>query len=90
MKKQTMSRIILAFVLFMTIILFAAILSGCNKQLVDLTYSYETAVISLPNGEVVEGKVNSWTDFDDGDQIQVKIDGKTYLVHSSNIALISD
>lgn len=90
MKKQTMSRIILAFVLFMTIILFAAILSGCNKQLVDLTYSYETAVISLPNGEVVEGKVSSWTDFDDGDQIQVKIDGKTYLVHSSNIALISD
>jgi len=90
MKKQTMSRIILAFVLFMTIILFAAILSGCNKQLVDLTYSYETAVISLPNGEVVEGKVSSWTDFDDGDQIQVKIDGKTYLVHSSNIALISN
>ena len=90
MKKQTMSRIILAFVLFMTIILFAAILSGCNKQLVDLTHSYETAVISLPNGEVVEGKVNSWTDFDDGDQIQVKIDGKTYLVHSSNIALISN
>ena len=90
MKKQTMSRIILAFVLFMTIILFAAILSGCNKQLVDLTYSYETAVISLPNGEVVEGKVSSWTDFDDGDQIQVKIDGKTYLVHISNIALISN
>lgn len=90
MKKQTMSCIILAFVLFMTIILFAAILSGCNKQLVDLTYSYETAVISLPNGEVVEGKVSSWTDFDDGDQIQVKIDGKTYLIHSSNIALISN
>lgn len=90
MKKQTMSRIILAFVLFMTIILFAAILSGCNKQLVDLTYSYENAIISLPNGEVVEGKVSSWTDFADGDQIQVKINGKTYLVHSSNIALISN
>lgn len=90
MKKQTMSRIILAFVLFMTIILFAAILSGCNKQLVDLTYSYENAIVCLPNGEVVEGKVSSWTDFADGDQIQVKINGKTYLVHSSNIALISN
>ena len=42
------------------------------------------------NGEVVEGKVSSWTDFEDGDQIQVKIDGKTYLVHSSNVVLISD
>lgn len=65
-------------------------LTGCNKQMVDLTYSYERAILSLPNGEVVEGKVSSWTDFEDGDQIQVRIDGKTYLVHSSNIVLISD
>ena len=66
------------------------VLAGCNKQMVDLTYSYERAVLSLPNGEVIEGKVSSWTDFEDGDQIQVRIDGKTYLVHSSNIVLISD
>ena len=65
------------------------ILAGCNKQMVDLTYSYEYAIIGLPNGQVVEGKVSSWTDYQDGDQIQVKIDGKTYLVHSSNVVLIS-
>ena len=64
--------------------------AGCNKQLVDLTYSYEYAILGLPNGEVVEGKVSSWTDFEDGDQIQVRIEGKTYLVHSSNIVLISN
>ena len=75
--------LVLALLLVMT-------LSACNKQMVDLTYSYERAVLSLPNGEVIEGKVSSWTDFEDGDQIQVRIDGKTYLVHSSNIALISD
>ena len=63
---------------------------GCNKQMVDLTYSYERAILALPNGEVIEGKVSSWTDFEDGDQIQVRIEGKTYLVHSSNIVLISD
>ena len=68
----------------------ASLTVGCNKQMVDLTYSYEYAIIGLPNGEVVEGKVTSWTDFEDGDQIQVKIDGKTYLVHSSNVVLISD
>jgi len=71
-------------------VLGLAVLTGCNKQVVDLTYSYEYAILSLPNGEVVEGKVSSWTDFEDGDQIQVKIDGKTYLVHSSNIVLISE
>lgn len=68
----------------------ALILAGCNKQMVDLTYSYEYAIIGLPNGEVVEGKVSSWTDFEEGDQIQVKIDGKTYLVHSYNVVLISN
>ena len=64
--------------------------TACNKQMVDLTYSYEYAIIALPNGEVVEGKVTSWTDFEDGDQLQIKIDGKTYLVHSSNVVLISE
>lgn len=81
---------IIAVILAVVLAVSLAVLAGCNKQMVDLTYSYERAVLVLPNGEVIEGKVSSWTDFEDGDQIQVKIDGKTYLVHSSNIALISD
>lgn len=80
----------IAIVLAVILVVSAAVLAGCNKQMVDLTYSYEYAIIGLPNGKVVEGKVSSWTDFEDGDQIQVKIDGKTYLVHSSNIVLISN
>ena len=78
------------WIAFGLILASLAVLTGCNKQMVDLTYSYERAILSLPNGEIVEGKVSSWTDFEDGDQIQVRIDGKTYLVHSSNIVLISD
>jgi ribosomal protein S1 len=78
---------ILAIVL---VVVLLCAMAGCNKQLVDLTYSYERAIVQLPNGDIVEGKVSSWTDFEDGDQIQVKIDGKTYLVHSENIALISE
>ena len=81
---------IIAVLLALVLILGAMVLSGCNKQMVDLTYSYEYAIIGLPNGKTVEGKVSSWTDFEDGDQIQVKIDGKTYLVHSSNVVLISE
>lgn len=65
-------------------------MTACNKQFIDTTYSYERAIVYLPNGEVIEGKLSSWTDFDDGDQIQVKIDGKQYLVHSSNVVLISE
>ena len=81
---------IIALLLAVIVVLSVCLLSGCNKQMVDLTYSYEYAIIGLPNGETVEGKVSSWTDFEDGDQLQVKIDGKTYLVHSSNVVLISD
>jgi hypothetical protein len=66
-------------------------LSGCgNKQIIDLTYTFDKAIISLPNGDIVEGKVEGWTDYEDGDQIQVKIDGATYLVHSSNVVLIKE
>ena len=85
-----MKKIIAILLVAVVVLSVALITAGCNKQLVDLTYSYEYAIIGLPNGETVEGKVSSWTDFEDGDQIQVKIDGKTYLVHSSNIVLISD
>lgn len=63
-------------------------LTGCNKQIVDLTYKFDYAIISLPNGEVVEGKVQSWKDYEDGDQIQVKVSDTTYLVHAANVALI--
>jgi hypothetical protein len=80
----------IAIALTLVLALSILVLAGCNKQMVDLTYSYEYAIIGLPNGQVVEGRVSSWTDFEDGDQIQVKIDGKTYLVHSSNVVLISD
>lgn len=75
--------------ILMLMYIFAIIgLCGCNKQLVDLNYNFNYAVVELPNGEIVEGPVTSWTDYEDGDQIQVKIDGATYLVHSSDIALI--
>ncbi len=81
---------VIALLMAVIVVLSVMLLAGCNKQMVDLTYSYEYAIIGLPNGEVVEGRVSSWTDFEDGDQIQVKINGKTYLVHSSNVVLISN
>lgn len=66
-------------------------LVGCgNKTFLDTTYTFDRAIIQMPNGEIVEGEVQTWNDYEDGDQIQVKIDGIIYLVHSSNIILIAD
>ncbi len=77
--------------MLMITLLLTATLSGCgNKQFFDTTYTFNKAIISLPNGKVVEGQIDSWTDYEDGDQIQVKIDGITYLVHSSDVVLIKE
>lgn len=74
----------------MLVVALVSSLTACNKQIIDTTYKYDRAIIYLPDGTVVDGKVQSWTDFEDGDQIQVKVDGKTYLVHSSNVVLIDE
>ena len=75
----------------MIALLAALTLAGCsNKDEFDSVRRFDRAILRLPDGTVVEGKVQSWTDFEDGDQLQVKINGKTYLIHSSNCVLIVD
>lgn len=71
------------------VILLCALGSWGNRQWFDTTYTFNQAIINLPDGTIVSGKVDSWKDFDDGDQIQVVIEGVTYLIHSSNIVLIN-
>lgn len=61
-----------------------------NRTWWDTTYSFERAKIDLLDGEVVEGVVEQWLDFENSDMIQVKIDGKVYLTHSVNVVLISE
>lgn len=76
---------IVCFLLVFIILMFAC---GCNKQVFDLNYTFDYAIIELPNGDIVEGKVQSWTDYEDGDQLQIKIDDVVYLVHSTDVTLI--
>ena len=64
-------------------------LTACNKKIIDTTYTFKEAIISLPDGSVVKGKVDSWRDYE-GEQIQVVIEGTTYLVHSNNLVLIKN
>lgn len=61
-----------------------------NRRLIDTKYRFNRAVIRLPDGEIVSGKVSSWLDYTDSDVVQVTIGGKTYLTHYSNVCLISD
>ena len=64
-------------------------LVGCgNRTLIDTTYTFNEVMIHMPNGRIITGTVESWRDYE-GDQLQVTIDGVTYLVHSSDCVLIA-
>lgn len=78
------------FIMAIAAIMMMFSLSSCgNQQLFDTTYTFNYAIIALPNGEVVEGKVKSWNDYE-GEQIQIVIDDVTYLTHSENVVMIAN
>lgn len=77
-------------VLIMILVALVVTLSACgNQQVFDTTHYFGKAIIALPNGEVVEGRVDSWRDYE-SDAVQVKIDGVTYLTHYDNVCLIAE
>ena len=68
------------------IIVIALFVVGCNRQIIDLNYSFNKAVIE----GVGEIEIKSWTDYENSDMIQITgIDGTVYLTHSSNVILKS-
>lgn len=78
------------FLAIIIAIIFVMSLVSCNVQIVDTTFKFDRAIISLPNGQVIEGKVDTWRDYEDSDMIQIKIDGVTYLTFMSNVCLIAE
>ena len=64
------------------------LLAGCNKQVFDITLKFEKVHV-FETGQCYE--ITSWTDYEDGDQIQVNIkDYGQCLFHSSQIVLIQN
>lgn len=71
-------------ILIITILL----LTGCNKQVLDLNYSYDKVICNY-NEDRFELKIDKWKDYD-GEQIQVKSNNKTYLLSANNCYLIDE
>ena len=86
-----MKRIIglsLAIVLTLSVVLMFA---SCNKQIFDTTYAFDYALVQFPDGTCEKIEIKTWTDYEDGEQIQiVATDGTTYLVNSVNCILVSE
>ena len=80
------------FIVLIMIIAALFAFSGCgNKDLWDTVYTYDYAIVYFPDGTAGRIEIKSWTDYEDGDQIQIIAkDGSVYLVHSSNCVLVKE
>ena len=82
-----MKKIIAIFMLIVALVS----MSACNKDLIDTVYSYDYAIIEFPDGTSKKVEIKQWTDYEDGDQIQIKAtDGTIYLVHSTDCVLVKE
>lgn len=90
MKRKDMLVYITLTIFIVISLVLAMMFAGCNYAFVDTTYHFHRAIVQLPDGTVIDGEVEKWTDYEDGDQLQVKIGGVEYLVHSSDVVLISE
>ena len=90
MNKADKCRGVVVFVAFF-VLCMSVLFAGCgNKDYIDTVLTYDRVIIQLPNGEVVDTKIKSWRDYDDGEQLQITAeDGTVYLTNSFRCVLIS-
>lgn len=85
-------RRILIYILAAVIIFVILVTSvGCNYQIVDFNYKFTKVHMSFDGEHYQCYNIESWRDYEDGEQIQVDIDGYgTVLASSVNAILIQD
>jgi len=86
-----MKKILAVILLVLVAISLCACATIGTRQIgIDTAYNFKWGIIQLGNGEIIEGPVSGWRDFQDGDEIQLVINGVTYLTHYSNVILASE
>lgn len=96
--KDRVQKIVAIFLAAITIALLGVLVTGCESKTQtgnriikgqDIqTFHY--AYVRLGDKDIVEGYITQWRDYNNGDEIQLMIDGKYYLTHYSNVVMISD
>lgn len=78
-----MKKILLLTIMIMCCLAF----TGCNKQIIDLNYKFTNAYVKIGE-DWVDLNISTWTDYEDGEQIQLRLaDGTVLIVHSANCIL---
>lgn len=87
MKKIVMNKTVLEMILLIIIgIVMIFSLTGCNYQMIDLDYDYDEIICNY-DGNKFELEIDKWTDYE-GEQLQVKSNGKTYLLSANKCYMI--
>jgi hypothetical protein len=82
-----MKKIICLVLILSTALALTACQVGNRQVGWDTTQTFTYAIVELGNGELIEGTVTSWRDFDDSDVVQFTMNGVTYLTHYSKVIL---
>ena len=71
------------------VVAFVGLLGGCSEGGVPSNKNPKNlyAIITLPNGDVVEGKVKEYHRYNEG-CIEIHIEKNVYYVHSARVALL--
>lgn len=81
-------------VLVLALVLCAIALSACkigNRQIgFDTTQTFKYAIIQLGNGELIEGNIETWRDFSESNEVQITINGITYLTSYENVIMATE
>ena len=85
-----MKKIIVVVLIIALCLTLTACQIGNRKIGIDTTQTFRWAIIQLGNGELIEGPVDSWRDFNEGDTVQITIKGITYLTHYANAILATE
>lgn len=77
------------FLAFILVLVFVVSLVGCSEAGSSSNTNPENlyAIISMPNGNVVEGKVKKYRRYNEG-CIEVHIGKNVYYVHSARVAFV--
>ena len=82
------------YIALLMALLMVLTLCGCgfkNYDFMDTNYSFDKAVIKLPDGDAITVDIKKWADSQDGEQLTITdTDGKIYLVNSVNCVLIKE
>jgi len=76
--------------IIMTSIICLYILTGCgNKQIFDTTYTFNYISCNETYAPFKNTKIKKWTDYDDGEQLQVTLEDGNIILISANYCWLS-